>query len=127
MKNNRYVKLVMASTILVFSLFSASAQASDSISITGDVTQDVTNLQTEDGDKSATSITGDANLTGFYFTQKNSNMRSGPGTSHGILTTLPKGSEIYVDGVEGEWYRVNYTQGQIGYIFMTLLDKNLPR
>ena len=127
MKTNASFKLAMASTILGFTLFTTSLQASDSISITGDVTQDVTNLQTEDGDKSATSITGGANLSGFYFAQKNSNMRSGPGTSHGILTTLPKGSEIYVDGVEGEWYRVNYTQGQIGYIFMTLLDKNLPR
>ncbi|WP_420548922.1 SH3 domain-containing protein [Curvivirga sp.] len=124
----KHLSFISAVTLaLGISASGISAAQDGSISITGDVTQDVTTMQTEDGSKSAASITGDANLIGFYFTQKNSNMRSGPGTSHAVMTTVPKGQEIYVDGLEGEWYRVNFTEGQIGYIFSTLLDKNPPK
>lgn len=123
----KHLSFIAASLMTSIMASASISMASDSISITGDATQDVTTMQTEEGHKSAASITGDANLTGFYFTQKNSNMRSGPGTSHSILVTVPKGSEIYVDGQEGEWYRVTYKEGKFGYIFTTLLDKTPPR
>lgn len=42
-------------------------------------------------------------------------MRSGPGTSHSVLGTYPKGTQMKVTGVEGNWYAVNY-DGKDGYV-----------
>lgn len=43
-------------------------------------------------------------------------LRTGPGTSHDIITTMPKGSEVFVQSKEGKWVYVTY-QGQEGWCF----------
>ena len=49
-------------------------------------------------------------------------MRSGAGTSSSIIGTYPKGTQMTVTGVNGNWYAVSYN-GQNGYVssdFMSL-------
>lgn len=120
------VKMVLASVIWGMS-FSAGSIASDAVSITGDGTTDVMTLQSTTTNSSSSAITGDANITGFYFTQKNSNVRSGAGTGYNVIVTLPKGSEVYVNGKRGQWYHIGFGDGDEGFIYANLLDKKLPQ
>lgn len=43
------------------------------------------------------------------------NVRSGPSTSYSIITCLPKGTYITVNGIENGWYKVSYN-GLNGYM-----------
>lgn len=43
------------------------------------------------------------------------NLRSGPGTGYQIITCLPKGTYITVNGTQGGWYKVSYG-GKTGYM-----------
>ena len=47
-------------------------------------------------------------------TTANLNMRSGVGTSYGILTTIPGGTTVPVSGTSGGWYQVSYN-GKTGW------------
>ncbi|TVR20082.1 MAG: hypothetical protein EA396_11235 [Anaerolineaceae bacterium] len=44
------------------------------------------------------------------------NLRTGPGTSYGIIVTLPGGSSYPATGQNSGWYTIDY-QGQTGWIF----------
>ncbi len=35
------------------------------------------------------------------------NVRTGPGTSYSILTTIPQGTQVQIVGISGNWYKVN--------------------
>jgi uncharacterized protein YraI len=51
----------------------------------------------------------------------NVNVRQGPGTTYQIITTIPGGSTVNVDGCSGQWCQVTW-QGQHGYAIATALD-----
>lgn len=44
------------------------------------------------------------------------NVRSGPGTNYEIVTGLTKGDKVTKLGQEGDWYRIQTSGGQTGYI-----------
>lgn len=120
-------KMTCASIVVGMSMF-GTGHADEAVSITGDGTTDVMKLQsTTTTNSSSSAITGDANITGFYFTQKNSNVRSGAGTGYTVLITLPKGSEVYVNGKRGQWYHIGFGDGVEGYVYANLLDKKMPQ
>jgi len=50
------------------------------------------------------------------------NMRSGHGSSYGIVTTIPKGAKVYVSKGDGTWAHVEYN-GYSGYCSMEYLTK----
>lgn len=56
------------------------------------------------------------------------NLRSGPSTSSGVITTLNKGATMSVIGVSGEWYHVNYngTQAYINSAYVGLSGASAP-
>lgn len=120
------IKMTFASAILGMSLSPVSI-ADEAVSITGDGTTDVMTLQSTTTNASSSAITGDANITGFYFTQKNSNIRSGAGTGFNVLITLPKGSEVYVNGKRGQWYHIGFGDSAEGYVYANLIDKKMPQ
>ena len=53
------------------------------------------------------------------------NMRSGPGTSYRILTTISKGTKLDVISESNGWSKINY-DGRIGYVYSTYLDDISP-
>ena len=54
---------------------------------------------------------------GTYTTTADVPLRSGPGTNHPVITTLPKGIKINVVGRKGYWLRVESKHGdKPGYI-----------
>ena len=58
-----------------------------------------------------------AQVTGSYTTTANVPLRSGPGSNHPAITTLPKGIKITVVGKEGHWLKVESKHGsKPGYI-----------
>jgi len=48
-------------------------------------------------------------------TTGNLNMRSGAGTTYGILLTIPKGTTLSLQSVEGKWAKVSFS-GKTGYV-----------
>ena len=54
---------------------------------------------------------------GSYTTTADVPLRSGPGSNHEVITTLPKGIQINVVGKEGYWLKVESKHGgKPGYI-----------
>jgi len=54
---------------------------------------------------------------GSYTTTADVPLRSGPGSNHEVITTLPKGIQINVVGKEGYWLKVESKRGgKPGYI-----------
>jgi uncharacterized protein YraI len=51
----------------------------------------------------------------------NVNMRQGPGTQYGVITTIPGGSTVEVINCTGEWCNVQW-QGRGGYAIARNLD-----
>ena len=49
------------------------------------------------------------------------NLRSGPGTSHGVVDTASKGEKAYIIGINNGWYKVIYGQ-HICYVRSDFLD-----
>ena len=43
------------------------------------------------------------------------NVRSGPSTAAAVVSQLPRGSYVTLEGLEGSWFRVEYARGQYGY------------
>jgi Bacterial SH3 domain len=56
----------------------------------------------------------------------NVNLRQGPGTNFGIITTIPAGAPVEVGGCSGQWCQVTF-QGQNGYVIATSLGAPPPR
>ena len=54
---------------------------------------------------------------------RTANVRAGPSTSDGKVTTLPRGSRVAVTGRAGAWYRVALASGGVGYVFGALLEE----
>lgn len=44
------------------------------------------------------------------------NIRRSASTSGDVLQRVPRGTDLVVDRVEGQWYRVKLSDGQVGYI-----------
>jgi N-acetylmuramoyl-L-alanine amidase len=65
------------------------------------------------------SIEADAaqNTNGTYVTTADVKLRKGPGTTYGVLTTIPKNVNVNVVGKEGAWLRIESKHGgKPGYI-----------
>ena len=53
------------------------------------------------------------------------NMRSGPGTSYRVLTTINKGTKLDVISESNGWSKINYN-GRVGYVYSIYLDSIQP-
>lgn len=60
--------------------------------------------------------------TNYVKSEKGANLRSGPGTNHSVITTIPQNGEVKVIKNEGEWTKVEY-DGKTGYISSQLLSE----
>jgi len=60
-------------------------------------------------------------LTGFKIISSQANIRSGPGTSYSVVTTVSQGTEVTILATEGNWYKVQLDNGTIGYIAKSLV------
>ena len=49
------------------------------------------------------------------------NIRSGPGTNYGIITTLTQGTTVKAIGKQGNWYQIQLPNGKIGWVYYTLV------
>ena len=58
--------------------------------------------------------------TGTRVTTGNLNMRSGAGSTYGILLTIPQGTTVTVQSLSGTWAKVSYG-GKTGYVSSTYL------
>jgi uncharacterized protein YraI len=64
---------------------------------------------------------------GSYTTTAEVALRSGPGSNHEVITTLPKGIQINVVGKEGYWLKVESKHGgKPGYIDEKFAKPNAP-
>ena len=64
---------------------------------------------------------------GSYTTTADAPLRSGPGSNHEVITTLPKGIQITVVGKEGYWLKVESKHGgKPGYIDEQFAKPNTP-
>lgn len=54
-------------------------------------------------------------------TTANLNLRTGASTNHGIILTIPKGTDVTVTSINGGWASVNYN-GNAGYVSATYLE-----
>lgn len=60
---------------------------------------------------------------GIRYTSANLNMRFGPGTNYGVLTTVPKGTMVTIDeDCNCQWVPIEYN-GKVGYISTSYLVK----
>jgi uncharacterized protein YgiM (DUF1202 family) len=50
------------------------------------------------------------------------NVRRGPGTSFQIITVVPKGTEVVLEGQRANWYMVRLSDGQSGWMSATVLE-----
>lgn len=50
------------------------------------------------------------------------NVRSGPGTSYSVLTSIPKGGTAQIIGINNGWFKINYkgTQGYVSPMYVTV-------
>jgi len=66
-----------------------------------------------------------AQVTGSYTTTADVPLRSGPGSNHPVISTLPKGIKINVVGKEGYWFKVESKHGgKPGYIDEKFATRN---
>ncbi len=52
----------------------------------------------------------------------NLNLRSGPGTNFGIILTIPQGTKLTIEKMDGNWAQVTYG-GRTGYVSVDYLKK----
>ncbi|MGM0608733.1 MAG: SH3 domain-containing protein [Candidatus Muiribacteriota bacterium] len=50
------------------------------------------------------------------------NVRIGPGTNHGIVTSLQRGEIVNVLDKSGDWYRITMSDRQMGFIYHNLIE-----
>ena len=73
------------------------------------------------GGSSSTSGGSSSGVSGpAYINATDVRLRSGPGTSYSILGTYSTGTAMTVAGLEGSWYKVDYS-GRTGYVYKTYL------
>ncbi|RLA81068.1 MAG: hypothetical protein DRG33_01215 [Deltaproteobacteria bacterium] len=51
------------------------------------------------------------------------NIRSGPGTSYSVLTTLSQGQQVKGLGKQGDWYQIQLPDGRVGWVYATLVSE----
>lgn len=61
-----------------------------------------------------------AEASEIKITTANLNMRTGPGTGYAVITVIPKGSKVTVNGYTGDWAKVTYS-GKNGYAHSSYL------
>lgn len=61
-----------------------------------------------------------AEASEIKITTANLNMRTGPGTGYAVITVIPKGSQVTVNGYSGDWAKVTYS-GKNGYAHSSYL------
>lgn len=61
-----------------------------------------------------------AEASEIKITTANLNMRTGPGTGYAVITVIPKGSQVTVNGYSGDWAKVTYS-GRNGYAHSSYL------
>ena len=59
----------------------------------------------------------------FAVTGNGVNMRSGPGTSHGVIVSLPFGAKAEVIGSEGNWNNIRLEDGTEGWMSANFLSE----
>lgn len=62
--------------------------------------------------------------SGVAYTKSAANLRSGPGTSYAVITTLPANSEVTVDACTATWCAVTTEDDDDGFIAKSLLKAN---
>jgi hypothetical protein len=84
-------------------------------------------LEGDVGDDTAESLSAIAATIGGQarVTASSLNLRSGPGTTHRVLTTMPQGSLVTVVARSGAWLSVQY-QGTTGWAFEDYLEGVVP-
>jgi uncharacterized protein YraI len=45
---------------------------------------------------------------GIGFTTTDLNLRAGPGTNHGVITSMPRGSQVHIHQCPGNWCQLTY-------------------
>lgn len=66
-----------------------------------------------------------ASGTRFISSQTGVNVRSSPSTSSSVLGSLGNGDEITLTGKSGDWYRINYRNGN-GWVHSSLTSTSKP-
>ena len=67
-----------------------------------------------------------SSFAGVRYTTSNLNLRYGPGTNHGIITTIPAGTPVSIDeDCDCKWIAVEYN-GKIGYVSSEYLSSYRP-
>jgi hypothetical protein len=59
------------------------------------------------------------------YTRSAANLREGPGTGYGIITSLPRDTEVEVNACTSNWCAVTTEDDDEGFIAITLLKPNL--
>lgn len=59
------------------------------------------------------------------YTKSSANLRKGPGTSYGIITTLPKNTEVLVEACTATWCAVTTEDDDEGFLAKSLIKKNV--
>lgn len=64
-----------------------------------------------------------SSLAGVRYTTANLNLRQGPGTNYGIVTTIPQGTPVTIEeDCNCKWIAVEYC-GRIGYVSSKYLSR----
>lgn len=77
----------------------------------------------DSGEDESAALTASPSLVGkrVRVTASALNLRSGPGTNYGVLTSMPNGTELTVADVSGGWVKVTY-QGKSGWCSATYVE-----
>lgn len=59
-------------------------------------------------------------------TVANVNFRTGPGTNHGIIATVSANTNVRINGMQGDWYRIRH-DGQTGWMHRDLVQETRQR
>ncbi len=68
--------------------------------------------------------TASASAAQTAYTKSASNLRAGPGTSYGIITTLPKNAPVVVEACTATWCAVTTADDDEGFVAKSLLKSN---
>ncbi len=74
---------------------------------------------------SASSPTPTPETAEIMLTTENLNLRKGAGVNQGVILTIPKGKQVKVISLSGEWVQVDY-QGNRGYVLAKYLKGSSP-
>ncbi|MCD8356037.1 MAG: SH3 domain-containing protein [Clostridia bacterium] len=74
---------------------------------------------------SSTSTAATSTSSTTVYSTTTLNVRSGPGTSYGIITTMTKGQSATKTGLSGSWYKVS-VNGKTGYVSSKYITTTKP-